>query len=111
MPINIFFLSMIEIIVGSLDEQIILQLQKTYPITVNQIQKKLHISQTVLLRTLKKLQVNGIVRLDPLPGTIYIRLLRNDFRFIGRKQQRKGVKRSSHKKQTASKDYDGNMYS
>ena len=102
---------MIEIIVGSLEEQIIIHLQKTYPITVSQIQKTLRISQTVLLRTLKKLQARGIVRLDPLPGKIYIRLLRNDFSFIGRKQQRKGVKRSSRTKQSTSKDYDGIMYS
>jgi DNA-binding transcriptional ArsR family regulator len=100
-----------EIIIGSLEEQIIIQLQKTDPITVSQIQKNLHVSQTVLLRTLKKLQVSGIVRLDPLPGTIYVRLLRNDFSFIGRKQQQKVIKRSSRKKQEKSKDYDGIMYS
>ena len=101
---------MIEITRGTLDEQIIKILQKTYPVTVNELKKKLHLSKQQIIRILKKLQVKGIVRLEPLPDKTYIRLLRNDFSFVGKKRQRKFIKHSRSKRHK-SKDYEGIMYS
>lgn len=102
---------MIEISADSLEERIIKLLQKTYPITLADMQKQLHVGKSILLRTLQKLQTRGIIRLDQLPGTVYIRLLRNDFSFVGRKHQKKPVKHRMQKKKTEQKQYDGIMYS
>ena len=102
---------MIEITTGTLEERIIKLLQKTYPITVSDTEKKLHLSRNVVMRVLQKFQVKGIVQLEPLPDRTYIRLLRNDFSFIGKKRQRKFIKHHSGGKKQDSKDYDGTMYS
>jgi len=102
---------MIEIKSGTDEEQIIKILQKSYPITVSDIEEKLHISRDKILRILQKLQVKGIIQLEPLPNKIYVRLKRNDFKFIGKKRQRKFVKHHSSAKNYKSDEYDGIMYS
>ncbi len=103
---------MIEIKSGTIEEQIIKVLQKTYPITLSDIEEKLHISKDKILRTLQKLQVKGIIQLEPLSDKIFIRLKRNDFTFVGRKRQKKFVKhRSSSKKKYDTENYDDIMYS
>lgn len=102
---------MIEITTGTIEERVIKIVQKNYPITVSDIQKKLHISRKIIIRTLQKLQTKGIVQLEYLPDKIYIRLLRNDFSFIGKKRQRKFIKHYSvRKKQERNEEYDGIMY-
>jgi len=102
---------MIEITHGTLEEQIIKILQKTYPITVNDIKKELHISKKQILRVLYKFRVKGIVQLDILPDKIFIRLLRNDFSFIAKKHQRKFIKHYSNKKTKAKTPDNEIMYS
>lgn len=101
---------MIEITTGTLEERIIKFLQKTYPVTVSDVERQLHVSRSVILRMLQKFQVKGIVQLEPLPDKTYIRLLRNDFSFIGKKRQRKFIKHHAGGKQPESKEYDGMMY-
>lgn len=102
---------MIEITIGSLEQRIIKLLQEAYPITTFEIAQKLKISQREIERVLKKFQIKGIVKLDRLPDKTYVRLLRNDFRFVGSKQQRRTVKHSTGHKQEQTADYDGIMYS
>ena len=101
---------MIEITRGTLDEQIIKILQKIYPITVKELKIKLHISKQQVLRVLNKLHVKGIIQLEPLPDKTYIRLIRHDFSFVGKKRQRKFIKHYKSKT-NKSKDYEGIMYS
>ena len=101
---------MIEVTRGTTDEQIIKILQKTYPVTVEDLKKELHLSKQQILRVLNKLQIKGVIQLEPLSDKIFIRLLRNDFSFVGKKRQRKFIKHHK-KKQQKSKDYDGIMYS
>jgi predicted ArsR family transcriptional regulator len=101
---------MIEITSGTLEERIIKLLQKTYPITVKDIKKELNVSKSIVLRVLQKLQIKGIVKLEPLPDKTYVRLLRHDFSFIGKKRQRKFIKHHTGKKQKT-EEYDGIMYS
>lgn len=103
---------MIEIEYGTLEEQIIRILQKTYPVTVKDLQQKLHLSKNNTLRVLKKLQTRNIIQLDPLPDKIYIRLLRNDFSVVRKKRQRKFIKHSHPAKSNIKKDNDSseNMY-
>jgi predicted transcriptional regulator len=102
---------MLEIKSGTIEEQIIKILQKTYPITVLDIENKLQISRDKIIRALQKLQIKGILQLEPLPDKIYIRLKRNDFKFIGKKRQKKFVKHRSSTKKYESENYDGIMYS
>jgi hypothetical protein len=83
---------MIEITAGTLEEQIIALLQKTYPITISDIVRRLHVPRERVEWVLHKFQVKGIVKLEPLPDKTYIRLLRNDFHFIGGKHHRKPVR-------------------
>ena len=102
---------MIEITRGTLEEQIIKLLQKTYPITLQDIIKNMHISKTIAIRELKKLQTKGIVQLEPLPDKTFIRLQRNDFSFVGKKRQRKFIKHGKKTKNQQAEEYDGIMYS
>lgn len=102
---------MIEITTGTLEERIIKLLQKTYPITVDDIKRRLNISRSIVLRSLKKFQMKGIVSLEPLSDKTYVRLLRHDFSFIGKKRQRKFIKRHTGKKKQNTEEYDGIMYS
>lgn len=89
---------MIEIQKGTFEERIITILLKQYPITVEELQAKSGLPRTVMERVLKAFLSRKIIELDILPDTSYIRLLRFDFQFIGRKEtQRKTLK---HKKIT-----------
>jgi len=101
---------MIEIIRGSLEEQIIKLLQKKYPITTFELASKLRVSQKKIEWVLQKFQIKGITKLEPLPDKIYVRLLRNDFQFVGSKQQRKIIKKKVLKeKKEGYGDYDDIM--
>ena len=102
---------MIEITSGTLEARFIKLLQKTYPITISDIQQQLHISRKTVERMLQKFQVKGIVQLEPLSDKTYIRLLRYDFSFIGKKRQRKFIKHHSGRKKQESSEPDEIMYS
>ena len=100
---------MIEITTGTLEERVIRFLQKTYPATIYDVKNKLHVSEKMVERVLHKLQIRGILELEPLSNKTYIRLLRNDFKFIGKKQhQCKAIKPDIGQK---SDEYDDIMYS
>ena len=110
-------MDMIEITTGTLEERIIKQLQKTYPITISDLVHTLSVSKIIITRFLQKFQTKGIILLEPLPNKTYIRLLRNDFRFVGKKRQRKFIKhRSKKQKHDSNKqnqiltDSETNMY-
>jgi len=102
---------MIEIATGTIEEQIIKIIQKTYPITISEIEEKLHVSRERIVRVLQKFQVKGIVQLEPLPDKTYIRLRRRDFKFIGKKRQKKFIKHHSGTKSQGPEEYNGMMYS
>ena len=102
---------MIQITIGSLEEQIIKLLQKKYPITTFELASKLRVSRKEIEWVLQKFQIKGIAKLEPLPDKTYVRLLRNDFQFIGPKQQRKIMKHGAEKKNDEGEHYDGIMYS
>jgi hypothetical protein len=102
---------MIEITNGSIEERIIKVLQKTYPITIDDLEKELRISRNGIIRVLQKFQIKGIVQMEPLPDKVYIRLLRNDFSFIGKKRQKKFIKHHTGKKKKGPNDYEGMMFS
>ena len=48
---------MIEVKGGTIEEKIIKQLQKSYPISIKDLEKKIHISRIRIIRVLQKLQV------------------------------------------------------
>lgn len=101
---------MIEITRGTLEERIIKLLQKKYPITVKEISGELKLKEEIVLRVLQKFHIKKILQLEPLPDKTYVRLIRRDFSFIGKKRQRKFIKHSSGKK-IETEEYDGIMYS
>jgi hypothetical protein len=99
---------MIEITAGTLEEQIITLLQRTYPVTIADLVRRLHVPRERVEWVLHKFQVKGIVKLEPLPDKTYIRLLRNDFHFIGGKHHRKS---STSGRGNTEEDDIGIMYS
>lgn len=110
---NVVDFSMIEIQTGTLEEQIIRLLQKTYPITTHDLLASLQVSERLLNRAIKKLQVQGIVAVEPLPDTTYLRLLRFDISFVAKKRQKKFIKhRRGQQRQSFDHDEydDSNMY-
>jgi DNA-binding IclR family transcriptional regulator len=102
---------MIEIQIGTTEEHILRYLQHHYPVTFIELAKTLHISQATLKRTLLRLQHQGIVRIDPLPGNTYVRLLRTDFYYIGNAKPHKTAPRRPKTPHDTTPDYDGMMYS
>ena len=102
---------MIEIVTGTIEEQIIKLLQRIYPITIDDIKRHLKLSKSQIERTLQKLASHYIIQYESLPHKTYIRLLRSDFKFVGKKRQRKFIKHRSGKKPKEPGKYDGMMYS
>jgi predicted ArsR family transcriptional regulator len=84
---------MIEVKSGTMEERILKVLQKCYPITIEEMSKKLHISRAATEFEMIKLQSKGFISLESLPDKTFISLLRNDFTFIGRRHQEKFIKR------------------
>jgi hypothetical protein len=95
---------MIEIKKGSMEERILRVLLKKYPITITDLQKRLKVKREIIERIIKAFEKRAIVTLDVLPDTVYIRLNRFDFNFVGRREsQRKTLKHQKGKKSTAAK--------
>ncbi len=100
----------VEVLEGTLESRVIHLLLEMYPATVADIKRELKVRPGLLERTLKALATRGIVELDPLPGRTFVRLLRADFSFVGRKEsQRRRVKHHG-KKAPKPKDYEGPMF-
>ena len=102
---------MIEITIGSVEEQITKLLRTTYPITTYEIAQILGVSRREIEWVLHKFQIKGIVKLEPLPDITYVRLLRNDFQFVGPRQQRRIMKQTKEAKKEENSTYEGIMYS
>lgn len=101
---------MIEVERSSLEGRIITLLMEVYPITVKELRDELNMSEKTLELGIKRLQSRGIIELEILPDKVYIRLLRRDFKFIGRKaSQRTAIKHKGGRKGKA-RDYDGFAY-
>lgn len=99
----------VEIAQGSLEEKIIKRLLEVYPITLDELRHDIKVSEDIMMRSIKALVLRGIIELEELPDKMFIRLLRQDFLFVGRKAtQRKRFKHSGSKKK--GKDYEGIMY-
>lgn len=99
----------IEIEADTLEGRVLRILLATYPITLEDLKWELKISNEMLDRVLKKLAVRGIIEMEKLPGTTYVRLLRTDLKFVGLKpSQKKRVKRKGGKKEA--EDYEGIMF-
>lgn len=100
----------VEIESDSLEARILRVLLESYPVTVSDLEWELKISPGILMRTLKALQSRGILDFEELPDKTFIRLLRTDFAFVGRKAtQRKRFKQKG-KKKPKSEEYEGIMF-
>lgn len=97
----------------SIEARILSILRKQYPITINELQRQTRLSRSAIERVLRGLASRGIVCLEPLPDTTFVRLLRTDFRFIGRNPTQKTALKKikpTEKKSKTSDDYEGMMY-
>ncbi len=95
---------MIEIKTGTIEERIIKTLQNKYPITLKELSKELGISESKLKAELLKLQSKNILILEPLSDKIFIRLIRFDFVFVGRRRQYKFIKKKKIKGEEGEKE-------
>lgn len=103
-------MNMIDIVTGTREEKIIRALQEAYPITVAELGQRLHLSPRTLSFELRKLQSKGLVGLEPLPDKTYVRLLRTDIRFVGRRHQEKFIKRRRHRYRCQEEQSDDPMF-
>jgi hypothetical protein len=103
-------MAMIEISTGTMEEKIIKAVQKEYPVTVADLCIHLHLSRHKLHFELVKLRVQGIIELEPLPDKTYVRLLRSDIRFVGRRHQETFIKRRRQKFRPPKDFSDDSMY-
>lgn len=95
---------------SSLEARVLRLLQEAYPITTDEIMRKLHISQSRLDRVLATLSSQGLVALRPLPDKTYVDLVSRNFRLSGRNPtQRKKLKHAKAKRKKT-EEYDGPMF-
>ena len=100
---------MIEINKDSLEAKILKILMVRYPITAKELGTELGVKGSVLKPRLLELRRMRILDFDFLPNKTFIRLLRNDFSFVGIKaEQRKGIVKKSSRYRV--KEYEGIMY-
>ena len=100
----------VEVLEGSLESRVIHLLLEMYPVTAADLGRELKVRPTLLDRTLRALALRGVVEFEPLPDRTYVRLLRFDFEFVGRKEsQRKRVKHTGRRPEKP-KDYEGPMF-
>ncbi len=93
----------------TLEARVLHILLEAYPVTLEDLEYELKIAPSRIQRVLKGLITRGIVELEKLPDRTYIRLLRTDLSFVGRKpSQRRRVRRHGKKEET--EDYDGPMF-
>ncbi|MFQ5910536.1 MAG: helix-turn-helix domain-containing protein [Thermoplasmata archaeon] len=99
----------VEIEQDTLEERVLRVLLESYPVTLKDLRWELKISEGRLDRVLKKLISRGVIEVEELPGTTYVRLLRTDLVFVGMKpSQKKRFKRKGGKKE--GEDYEGIMF-
>ena len=101
---------MIEIATDTIEEKIIKTVQKDYPITISELSDKLHMSRHKVRFELLKLQSRGIIELEPLQDKTFIRLLRTDIRFVGRRHQETFLKRRRQRYKPADDTVNDTMY-
>ncbi len=100
----------IEIESDSLEARILRILLETYPVTTSDLEWELKISSGILKRTLKALQSRGILEFEELPDKTFVRLLRSDFAFVGRKATQRKRYKQKGKKMPEKDDYEGMMF-
>ena len=97
---------------SSLEARVLRLLQKAYPITLNEMERKLRIAPIKLKRVLATLEAKGLVAIRPLPGKTYVDLISQNFRFTGRNpsQQKKLKHKKAKRPGNKTNDYDGPMF-
>ncbi|MCK4757782.1 MAG: transcriptional regulator [Thermoplasmata archaeon] len=100
----------IEFDTSSLEARVLKLLQEAYPLTTDEMMRKLRISESRLKRVLATLQSNGLVALRPLPDKTYVDLISQNFRFSGRNPSQKKKLKHSKRPKKKTEDYDGPMY-
>ena len=104
---------MIEITTGTTEERIVRLLMARYPISIKDISRILKMPENTVKRVIHGFAARGIVTLDVLPDTEYIRLARMDFKFVGRRATQKKTlkhrKSKTPKRRSKVEDTSGGM--
>ncbi len=108
---------MVQIRAGSVEAKVIRVLLEKYPIKLQDLVRETGLKKIEVERSLKGMESRGWISLDRLPDTMFVRLRRFDFTFLGRDDiQRKAVKHKSRKskkrkkiKESILKDEDDDM--
>ena len=101
---------MIEITTDTIEEKIIKTVQKNYPSTIAELSDRLHMSRHKVRFNLLKLQSRGLIELEPIQEKTFIRLLRTDIRFVGRRHQETFLKRRRQKHKPVDDHVNDTMY-
>jgi len=73
-------------VTNKLQERIIKILMNRYPLSIDEITKEIGMRKEVVEKEIKKLEIEGVIALDILPGKIFVRLMRQDFMFFKEKK-------------------------
>ncbi|MEA3559378.1 MAG: helix-turn-helix domain-containing protein [Candidatus Thermoplasmatota archaeon] len=87
---------MVQVNSRSVDAKVLKVLLGRYPVTMYDVIDATGLKKQVVERALKGMEARGWVQLERLPDSVFIRLKRSDFTFLGRDEtQRKAVKHKS----------------
>ena len=100
----------VPILEGSMEARVLHILLEAYPVTLEDLLWELGISPAILNRTLKKLESQGIVQLEPLPPKTFVRLLRTDFQFSGNNPTQSRRFKQKRGRSKPPKDPEGPMF-
>jgi len=73
-------------VTNKFQERIIKILMNRYPLSIDEITKEIGMRKEVVEKEIKKLEIEGVIALDILPGKIFVRLMRQDFMFFKEKK-------------------------
>lgn len=101
----------IEMNSSSLEARVIKLIREKYPITMKQMAKELHVSDMKVRRVIGRLALRGIVEKEVLPDATYVRLIRHDIKFVGRKaDQIRPIKHTSTRRVVEEPEENQNIY-
>lgn len=100
----------VELVDGTIEARIVRLLLEMYPATLEDVRRELKARADLVDRTVKGLVRRGLVELEVLPDRTYVRLLRTDFAFLGRKESQRKRVRHRGRGPAKPKDYEGPMF-
>lgn len=100
---------MVQLEQSTMESRILKILLSVYPITIDELRSKLHISMGKLEKILRGMEKRGLIVLEPLSDKTFVKVSGKQLSFVGRKpSQKKPIKHSGGKREW--KEYEGFMF-